>query len=527
MGVTSAEAPAAAAVLGGPSAPALGGAGGDSRGSVDAICPVPFERWDVDVDVPLGAGKVGVRFGGFMHDLDLFDVAAFSMSEVEASFTDPQQRLLLETAWEALQCAGSRVNAARAGVYVGIQQQEYSGMAGQSAVAFNPFMATGGAFSVAAGRLSFKHGLVSDASLVLGVNLTLSMMTYSLLSYAGMLTPDGRCKTLDASADGYTRGEACNALMLLEGVPAAGPAGAAVVGCAVNQDGRSSSLTAPNGPSQQAVIRAAIADSPGGPHRGQCAVGRGPGGPRPQQPAGSGGCEGHQRPRGGGRRHGGRLAGCGVSGAAGDGPVAARAGAEPSGGQRPGVGRGEPGGPGSGAGAAAGRAPGVYGASGGGVRCGSELLRLPRLQRPRPGGGDRGGVGQPRGERGVAAAAVLVHGGEPEPARGAGAAGAARRRCSAAGAAGRGVGRGSPLPVGARAAGRERERSAGGGQCGAEVVGPSGPRGGAGGSDSGAGPGGRGWSSGPAAGPGVRHGGSGGWHPLRPCSDAAAFASAA
>ena len=257
---------------------------------MDAVCPVPFERWDVDVDVPLGAGKVGVRFGGFMHGLDQFDAEAFAMSGVEASFTDPQQRLLLETAWEALQCAGGGVNGARAGVYVGIQQQEYSGMAGQSAVAFNPFMATGGAFSVAAGRLSFKyglegpslsvdtacssslvglevavrhmeHGLVSDASLVLGVNLTLSMMTYSLLSYAGMLTPDGRCKTLDASADGYTRGEACNALMLLEGVPAAGPAGAAVVGCAVNQDGRSSSLTAPNGPSQQAVIRAAIADS--------------------------------------------------------------------------------------------------------------------------------------------------------------------------------------------------------------------------------------------------------------------------
>merc|ERR1719506_1465902 len=294
MGVAPAEAPAQAAVLSGPSAPAQGGAlagaGGDCRGSVDAICPVPFERWDVDVDVPLGAGKVGVRFGGFMHGLDQFDAGAFAMSDVEASFTDPQQRLLLETAWEALQCAGGGVSGARAGVYVGIQQQEYSGMAGQSAVAFNPFMATGGAFSVAAGRLSFKyglegpslsvdtacssslvglevavrhmeHGLVSDASLVLGVNTCLSMMTYSLLSYAGMLTPDGRCKTLDASADGYTRGEACNALMLLEGVPAAGPAGAAVVGCAVNQDGRSSSLTAPNGPSQQAVIRAAIADS--------------------------------------------------------------------------------------------------------------------------------------------------------------------------------------------------------------------------------------------------------------------------
>jgi len=180
MGVASAEAPAAAAVLRGPSAPAqggarsahlaglaarmpegraLGGAGGDSRCSVDAVCPVPFERWDVDVDVPLGAGKVGVRFGGFMHGLDQFDAGAFAMSDVEASFTDPQQRLLLETAWEALQCAGGGVSGARAGVYVGIQQQEYSGMAGQSAVAFNPFMATGGAFSVAAGRLSFKYGL--------------------------------------------------------------------------------------------------------------------------------------------------------------------------------------------------------------------------------------------------------------------------------------------------------------------------------------------------------------------------------
>ena len=80
---------------------------------------------------------------------------------------------------------------------------------------------------------------------------------------AGMLAPDGRCKSLDAAADGYVRAEDCIAFLLTSGPAedsAAGPAEAAVVVCgsSVNQDGRSSSLTAPNGPAQQAAIRAAL-----------------------------------------------------------------------------------------------------------------------------------------------------------------------------------------------------------------------------------------------------------------------------
>ena len=89
--------------------------------------------------------------------------------------------------------------------------------------------------------------------------------TTAVLSKAGMLASDGRCKTLDAAADGYMRGEAC-IVHLLEALAASdGVAGsvllpaAIIVGTAVNQDGRSSSLTAPNGPSQQAVVREALA----------------------------------------------------------------------------------------------------------------------------------------------------------------------------------------------------------------------------------------------------------------------------
>ena len=74
-----------------------------------------------------------------------------------------------------------------------------------------------------------------------------------------MLTLDGRCKTLDAAADGYVRADAVIVLRL-DATTDSGPPTRSIVirGTFVNQDGRSSSLTAPNGPSQQAVIRGAL-----------------------------------------------------------------------------------------------------------------------------------------------------------------------------------------------------------------------------------------------------------------------------
>ena len=86
----------------------------------------------------------------------------------------------------------------------------------------------------------------------------MSVLVSGLFNAAGMLAPDGRCKTLDAAANGYVRAEARGVLILEATGVAPGRGPVAVVGAAVNQDGRSSSLTAPHGPSQQAAIRAAL-----------------------------------------------------------------------------------------------------------------------------------------------------------------------------------------------------------------------------------------------------------------------------
>ncbi len=107
------------------------------------------------------------------------------------------------------------------------------------------------------------------AALVGGANLVLLPSTTAMFQRAGMLSPEGRCKTLDAAADGYVRAEAVGVMLLC----ALGGAGATsgrsplalIAGSAVNQDGRSSSLTAPNGPAQQEVMRQALASAGAGP----------------------------------------------------------------------------------------------------------------------------------------------------------------------------------------------------------------------------------------------------------------------
>jgi acyl transferase domain-containing protein/aryl carrier-like protein len=93
-----------------------------------------------------------------------------------------------------------------------------------------------------------------------GVNVMLAPNMTIAESKGGFLSPDGRCKTFDASANGYARGEGAGVVLLkpLRQAQADGdPIYALVRGTAVSQDGRTNGITVPSGDAQEAAMRAA------------------------------------------------------------------------------------------------------------------------------------------------------------------------------------------------------------------------------------------------------------------------------
>ena len=276
------------------------------REGVDALVEVPPDRWDMeayyDAD-PDAPGKMYIRHGGFLNDIDGFDARFFGISPREAVSMDPQQRLILEVCWEALENANQppdRLYGSNAGVFLGISSFDYGlklvGFGDYSRI--DPYFGTGNSLCVAAGRLSYLLGLTGpcmsldtacsssllaihlasqslragecDLAITGGVNLILEPGVNVSYCKARMLAADGRCKTFDAAADGYSRGEGCGMLVLkrLSRAQADGDLIVAVVrGSAVNQDGASGGLTVPSGPSQEKVLRQALASAAVQPHQ--------------------------------------------------------------------------------------------------------------------------------------------------------------------------------------------------------------------------------------------------------------------
>jgi len=271
----------------------------------EGVIEVPADRWNIEEyydpnpDTP---GKMYVRKGGFLPEVDKFDARFFGITPREAVSMDPQQRLLLEVTWEALEHAGlvpETIMGSLTAVFIGISGTDYSQLLLKhtDVTGIDAYAGTGNAFSVAAGRVSYTFGLQGpslavdtacssslvsvhlacnslrrgecDLALAGGVNLILTPEATINFSRARMLAADGRCKTFDAAADGYVRGEGCGMIVLkrLSQALADGDKIFAIIrGSAVNQDGRSNGLTAPNGPAQEAVIRAALANAGVAPH---------------------------------------------------------------------------------------------------------------------------------------------------------------------------------------------------------------------------------------------------------------------
>src|SRR5471032_825462 len=262
----------------------------------DVMTPL-IKRWQrsmFGVDVGTLPEEVLALQAGLLSDIEGFDHQLFGITATEACYMDPQQRMALELAWRCFESAGykpSELAGKKVGVYIGAGANEYRALCLEDPDSY-PYLATGNALNVIAGRVAYQFGLKGpaitvdtacssslvaihqaaqalrsgdcDLALAGGVNTLLSAQTFISLTRARMLSPHSRCATFDASADGYVRSEGGGMLLLRrlnEALMADDKVQGVIQGSAINQDGRSVSLTAPNGASQQEVIRAALASA--------------------------------------------------------------------------------------------------------------------------------------------------------------------------------------------------------------------------------------------------------------------------
>ena len=255
---------------------------------VDCISAIPTSRWDWRKHFSSDISEVNKspsKWGGFISDIACFDAAFFGVSPQEAKLMDPQQRILLQTVWHAIEMSGHQpasLAGTDTGVFIGASTSDYEELIREHSLAAHA--STGMNRSIIANRVSFVLDLLGpsevidtacSSSLVAihkavqaiksgecrmalagGVNALITPTHYISYGKAGMLSPDGKCKTFDKDANGYVRGEGVGVVVLKalsEAIKDNDVIHAVIKASGTNHGGKASSLTAPN-PNAQAQL---------------------------------------------------------------------------------------------------------------------------------------------------------------------------------------------------------------------------------------------------------------------------------
>ncbi|GKT45235.1 highly reducing polyketide synthase fum1 [Colletotrichum spaethianum] len=260
----------------------------------DARGPIPETRFNASSYYSESAkpGHIKTRYGYFLDesvDLAALDTTFFRMPKNEVERADPQQRLLLELTRECLESAGeTEYRGKTIGTFVGCFGEDWLETLTKDNEVVGQYKITGYGDFMLSNRLAYEYDLKGpsmtirtgcssaliglheacmsihhgqcSAAIVAGSNLIMAPGLYVSMSEQGVLSPNGSCRTFDAGADGYARGEAVNAVYvkrLSEAIRDGNPIRAVIRGISSNADGKTPSLTIPSFESHEAMIRQA------------------------------------------------------------------------------------------------------------------------------------------------------------------------------------------------------------------------------------------------------------------------------
>ncbi|MET7764014.1 SDR family NAD(P)-dependent oxidoreductase [Streptomyces sp. NPDC005393] len=301
-----------------PGAPDLASFWGNVVGGVDAVTEVPAERWDPAVHYTGGKdGATTSKWGGFLSRIP-FDPLRYGIPPASLGSIEPVQLLALEAARRALDDAGygdtgqggrtfdrtrtSVVFGAEAGSDLstaqtlravlpsyfrevpeglteqlpGLTEDSFPGMlanviSGRIANRLdlggaNYTVDAACASSLAAVDVACKELTAGTSDVVLcgGADLHNGINDYMLFSSVHALSPTGRSRTFDSSADGIALGEGvvCVVLKRLADAERDGDRVYGVIkGVGSSSDGRSLGLTAPRPEGQRAALERAYANA--------------------------------------------------------------------------------------------------------------------------------------------------------------------------------------------------------------------------------------------------------------------------
>lgn len=259
----------------------------------DGRCRIPGDRYNIDAFYsPSGKpGTIKTQHGFFLEDADLqhLDASFFSMNKTELERLDPQQRMLLEVVWECMENGGQTGwRGKNIGCYIGVFGEDWLDLTTKDVQNLGVYRVSGSGDFALANRVSYEYNLSGPSmtirtgcsssliglheacqalysgectsAVVGGTNLIITPTMTIAMTEQGVLSPTGTCKTFDAKADGYARGEAINAIYikkLSDALRDGDPIRGVLRSTATNCDGKTAGMACPSSESHEAMMRRA------------------------------------------------------------------------------------------------------------------------------------------------------------------------------------------------------------------------------------------------------------------------------